>query len=134
VGIERMRSPKYWVMRAQEFHTKADNCGYPQSKGALRQVAQNYEELSLRARRILDAEQLSERRRFEVCRVAEEYADDQRAIMDRPMAVNELRPPQLAASLILSMWSMSPVGRFETLQWGPKMSFIGADRKSSREH
>jgi hypothetical protein len=82
MGIERMRSPKYWVMRAREFHTKADNCQYLQTKGALRQVAQNYEELTLRAQRILDAEQLSERRRLEVCRVAQEYADAQHSIMD----------------------------------------------------
>jgi hypothetical protein len=70
-------------MRAEEFYTKADNCEYAQTKSKLRQVAQNYEELALRAQRILDAEQLSERRRLEVHRAAQKYADDQRALSEQ---------------------------------------------------
>ncbi|MCK1366394.1 hypothetical protein IVB47_18505 [Bradyrhizobium sp. 62] len=65
MGMERMRSPKYWFMRAEEFHTKADNCKYPESSNSLRQAAQNYEELARRAQQILDAEQQSERRGFD---------------------------------------------------------------------
>ena len=74
MGIERMRSPKYWLMRAEEFHTKADNCQYPQTKDALRQAAENYEELARQAQQILDAEQASEHR-FEAYRVTQEYAE-----------------------------------------------------------
>ena len=80
MGIERMRSPKYWLMRAEEFYTKADNCQYPQTKAALRQAAENYEQLARRAQQILDAEQASARR-FEPGRVAQEYAGDRRVMM-----------------------------------------------------
>ncbi|CUT09206.1 hypothetical protein BF49_0286 [Bradyrhizobium sp.] len=74
-------------MRAEEFHTKADNCQYPQTKDALRQAAENYEELARQAQQILDAEQSSEHRRLEAYRVTQESAKDQRAIsqLGQPM-------------------------------------------------
>ncbi|OSJ14425.1 hypothetical protein BST63_16880 [Bradyrhizobium canariense] len=62
MGVERMHSPKYWLMRAEEFRTKADNCEYPATRDSLRQVAQNFEELARRAQQILDAD---ERRQLE---------------------------------------------------------------------
>lgn len=78
MGIERMHSPKYWRDRAEEFHTKADNRQYPQTKDALRQAAENYEELARQAQQILDAEQPSERRRLEAGRVAQGYPGNRR--------------------------------------------------------
>lgn len=81
MAIERLHSPKYWLMRAEEFRTKADNCQLPETKAALRQVAKNYEDLARQAKQILDAEQPSKRRRLEARDVAQENLDDQRAIM-----------------------------------------------------
>jgi hypothetical protein len=43
MGVETMHSPKYWRMRAEEFRTKADNCQFPDTREALRQVANNYD-------------------------------------------------------------------------------------------
>jgi hypothetical protein len=80
VGVERMHSPK-WLMRAEEFHTKADNCQFPDTKAALRQVAKNYEDLARQARQILDAEQSIQRRRLEARGESQEYLEDQRAIV-----------------------------------------------------
>ncbi|EIG56174.1 hypothetical protein [Bradyrhizobium sp. WSM1253] len=80
MGAERMHSPKYWLRRAEEFHTKADNCQFPETKAALRQVAKNYEDLARQAQQILDNEQSSKRRRLEAREVAQEYLDDERAI------------------------------------------------------
>ena len=65
MGAERMHSPKYWVMRAEEFHTKADSCEYCQTRNTLRQVAKNYEELARRAQQILDTERAGQLRRLE---------------------------------------------------------------------
>jgi hypothetical protein len=53
MGIERMHSPKYWLDRAEEFHTKADNCEHVQARATLRQVAKNYEAIARRAQQIL---------------------------------------------------------------------------------
>ncbi|MEK9284581.1 MULTISPECIES: hypothetical protein [unclassified Bradyrhizobium] len=50
--IERMYSPKYWRMRAEEFRTKAGNAEHSQTKESLLKVAQNYEELARRAEKI----------------------------------------------------------------------------------
>jgi hypothetical protein len=44
--VKRMRSPKYWRMRAEEFRTKADNCQLPQIKATLREVANDYDQLA----------------------------------------------------------------------------------------
>jgi thymidylate kinase len=52
MGIERMHTPKYWEMRAEEFRAKADNAEHRQVKDSLRKVAQNYDELAKRARQI----------------------------------------------------------------------------------
>lgn len=49
MGIERMRPPKYWRMRAEEFRTKADNCEFPETRESLRKVAKTYEVLASRA-------------------------------------------------------------------------------------
>lgn len=78
MGIERMHSPKYWFVRAEEFHTKADNCEHVQARATLRQVAKNYEAIARRAQQILTATELDQRRRV---RVAQEHADNQRVIM-----------------------------------------------------
>ncbi|UPJ74397.1 hypothetical protein [Bradyrhizobium sp. 187] len=78
MGIERMHSPKYWLARAEEFHTKADNCEHMQARATLRQVAKNYEAIARRAQQILTATEMDQRRRV---RVAQEYADNQRVIM-----------------------------------------------------
>jgi hypothetical protein len=83
MGVERMHSPKYWLMRAEEFHTKADNCQYPQTKDALRQVAKNYEDLARQAQHILYAEESSEHRPSGAHRVALEGFDDQRPIISQ---------------------------------------------------
>jgi len=61
MGIERMRSPKYWRMRAEEFRTKADNCQHPETIETLRKVAENYEELARRAEQIVTVAELDER-------------------------------------------------------------------------
>lgn len=91
MGVEGMRSPKYWLMRAEEFHTKADNCQYPQTKDALRQAAENYEELARQAQQILAAEQPSERRRLEAGRVAQGNPGDRRVKMAQSTAQDESR-------------------------------------------
>jgi hypothetical protein len=49
MGIERLRTPKYWRDRAEEFRTKADNCEHEQVRHALRQVAKNYDDIARRA-------------------------------------------------------------------------------------
>lgn len=51
-GIERMRSPRYWQNRAEEFRVKADNCAYPETRDALRAVAKNYDDLARSAEQI----------------------------------------------------------------------------------
>lgn len=61
MAIEGMHSAKYWRMRAEEFHTKADCCEFPQTRNTLRQVANNYEELARRAERIVTVTELDER-------------------------------------------------------------------------
>jgi hypothetical protein len=88
MGIERMRSPKYWLMRAEEFHTKADNRKYPESRDSLRQAAENYEELARQAQQLLDAKQSSEHRRLVGYRLTKEYAKDQRAISQLRQRMN----------------------------------------------
>lgn len=83
MGAERMHPPKYWLMRAEEFHTKADNCQYPSTRDALRQAAKNFEELARQAQMIFDLTTQSDERGLEARRVAQEHADDQRAITDQ---------------------------------------------------
>jgi len=83
MGVERIHSPKYWLMRAEEFRTKADNCQLPETAAALRQVAKNYEDIARQAQQLLDAEQPRKRRRLEAQGVAQEYLDDQRATMSQ---------------------------------------------------
>lgn len=61
MAIEGMHSAKYWRMRAEEFHTKADCCEFRQTRDTLRQVANNYEELARRAERIVTVTELDER-------------------------------------------------------------------------
>ncbi|MEK9284519.1 MULTISPECIES: hypothetical protein [unclassified Bradyrhizobium] len=58
MGVERMHRPKYWQMRAEEFHAKADNCEHRQTKDSLRKVAQAYDDLARRARQIRTVEDL----------------------------------------------------------------------------
>jgi thymidylate kinase len=72
MGVERMHSPKYWLMRAEEFRTKADNCEYKQTRDSLRKVAENYQTLARQAQRILDAGQANERRRLEALQATQE--------------------------------------------------------------
>ncbi|MGY8684063.1 hypothetical protein Q2941_40835 [Bradyrhizobium sp. UFLA05-153] len=60
MGIERMYPPRYWQMRAEEFHTKADNAEHDETKQSLRKVAQEYEELARRAEKIRSVEDLKE--------------------------------------------------------------------------
>ncbi|OSI19539.1 hypothetical protein [Bradyrhizobium canariense] len=60
MGVERMHSPKYWRMRAEEFRTKADNCEFPQTRETLRQVAENYEQLARSAEQVVTLEELDE--------------------------------------------------------------------------
>jgi hypothetical protein len=69
MGIERMHSPKYWLMRAEEFHAKADNCEHAHTRATLRQVAKNYETIARRAEKILTEIELDERHRLEARRV-----------------------------------------------------------------
>jgi hypothetical protein len=71
MGIERMRSPKYWLDRAEE----ANNCAYPETREALRTAAKNYDDLARSAEEI--------RRTAEARVVAGEYADDQRELERR---------------------------------------------------
>lgn len=78
MGVERMHPPKYWLMRAEEFHTKADNCQYPGTRDSLRQVAKNFEALARQAQMILDLTTQSDERCLEARRVAQEHADEQR--------------------------------------------------------
>lgn len=52
MGIERMHSPHYWEMRAEEFRAKADNCEHPETRRSLRNVAKTYEELARRAEQV----------------------------------------------------------------------------------
>ncbi|MCK1606288.1 hypothetical protein IVB02_34045 [Bradyrhizobium sp. 166] len=70
MGIERMHSPKYWLIRAEEFHTKADSCEQVQARATLRQVAKNYEAIAQRAQQILAATERDQRRRMQ--RLAQE--------------------------------------------------------------
>ncbi|OSJ20028.1 hypothetical protein BST63_00275 [Bradyrhizobium canariense] len=60
MGVERMHSPKYWRMRAEEFRTKADNCEFPQTRETLRQVAENYEQLARSAEQVVTLAELDE--------------------------------------------------------------------------
>ncbi|MCK1427451.1 hypothetical protein [Bradyrhizobium sp. 87] len=84
MGVERMHSPKYWRMRAEEFRTKADNCEFPDTAAALRQVAKNYEDIARQAQQLLVAEQTRKRRRrLEARGVAQEFLDDPRPIMSQ---------------------------------------------------
>jgi len=53
MGVKRMRSPKYWRMRAEEFRTKADNCQLPQIKATLGEVANNYDQLARCAEQVV---------------------------------------------------------------------------------
>lgn len=71
MGIERMHPPKYWRDRAEEFRAKANNCAYPETRDALRSVANNYDDLARSAEQI---------RRTAEARLAQEYADDQREL------------------------------------------------------
>jgi len=93
MGVERMHPPKYWLMRAEEFHTKADNCQYPATRDSRRQAAKNFEELARQAQMILDLTTQWDERGLQDRRVAQEHADDQRGIMGSPRATDELRPP-----------------------------------------
>lgn len=79
MGVERMHTPRYWLMRAEEFHAKAENCQFPETKDTLRKVAENYEELVRRAEQVVTLAELDERN-LEARRVAQEYADDERAV------------------------------------------------------
>jgi hypothetical protein len=72
MGIERMHSPRYWLIRAEEFHTKADNCEYVQARATLRQVAKNYEAIAQRAQQILAATERDQRRPMQAPRPAQE--------------------------------------------------------------
>jgi hypothetical protein len=72
MGIERMHSPKYWLIRAEEFHSKADNCEHVQARATLRQVAKNYEEIARRAQQILTATERDQRRRMQAPQLAQE--------------------------------------------------------------
>jgi hypothetical protein len=72
MGIERMHSPRYWLIRAEEFHTKADNCEHVQARATLRQVAKNYEAIAQRAQQILAATERDQRRPMQVPRPAQE--------------------------------------------------------------
>lgn len=60
MGVERMHSPKYWRMRAEEFRTKADNCEFPQTRETLRQVAENYEQLARSSEQVVTLAELDE--------------------------------------------------------------------------
>lgn len=60
MGIERMRPPKYWRMRAEEFRTKADNCEFPETRESLRKVAKTYEVLASRAEKIRPVQDVAE--------------------------------------------------------------------------
>ncbi|WOH60272.1 hypothetical protein [Bradyrhizobium sp. BWC-3-1] len=79
MGIERMRPPKYWRMRAEEFRTKPDNCQFPETRDTLRKVAENYEELARRAEQVVTLAELDERN-LQARRVVREHAGDQRAV------------------------------------------------------
>ena len=79
MGIERMRPPKYWHMRAEEFRTKADNCQYPETSETLRKVAENYEDLARRAEQVVTVAELDERN-LKARRVVQEHAEDQRSV------------------------------------------------------
>jgi hypothetical protein len=83
MGIERIYSPKHWRMRAAEFRAKADACEYPQTRDALRQAAENYDELARRAEQIVTVADLDEQRRQETLRAVQGYADDQRALAEK---------------------------------------------------
>jgi hypothetical protein len=72
MGIERMRSPKYWRDRAERLRAKANNCASPETREALRTAAKNYDDLARSAEEI--------RRTAEARVVAGEYADDQREL------------------------------------------------------
>jgi hypothetical protein len=58
MGVETMHSPKYWRMRAEEFRTEADNCQFPETREALPQVANNYDQLARSAEQIATATEL----------------------------------------------------------------------------
>lgn len=60
MGIERIRPPKYWRMRAEEFRTKADNCEFPETRESLRKVAKTYEVLASRAEKIRPVQDVAE--------------------------------------------------------------------------
>jgi len=60
MGIERMHRPQYWWMRAEEFHTKADNCENPEARESLRKVARTYEDLARRAEQIRTVQDAAE--------------------------------------------------------------------------
>jgi hypothetical protein len=81
IGVVRMHSPKYWRMRPEEFRTKADNSEFPKAKATLRQVANNSDELAQRAEQIVTLADLDVRTSGAPRRVAQEYADDRRAIL-----------------------------------------------------
>jgi hypothetical protein len=52
MGIERLRSPRYWRKRAQQFRTKSENAEHRQLRESLLKVARNYDGLARRAERI----------------------------------------------------------------------------------
>lgn len=58
--VERMHSPRYWRMRAEEFRAKADNCEHPEPKESLRKVAETYETLARKAEQIRTAQDAAE--------------------------------------------------------------------------
>ncbi|AMA59387.1 MULTISPECIES: hypothetical protein [unclassified Bradyrhizobium] len=58
MGIERMHPPRYWLMRAEEFRTKADACEFAETRDTLLKIAQNYLDLARRAKRIRTVDDL----------------------------------------------------------------------------
>ncbi|MGY3146093.1 hypothetical protein ACVWYQ_003092 [Bradyrhizobium sp. USDA 3397] len=60
MGIERMHTPRYWQMRAEEFRTKADNAKHSQVRETLRKAAQSYDELAKRAEQIRTVQDAAE--------------------------------------------------------------------------
>jgi hypothetical protein len=49
MGTERVHRSKYWRMLAEELRSKADSCEQEQTKSFLREIAEQYDELAVRA-------------------------------------------------------------------------------------
>jgi thymidylate kinase len=65
MGVERMHPPRYWLMRAEEFRTKADACEYAETRDTLRKIAENYLDLARRAKRVRSLRDIDQQSRLE---------------------------------------------------------------------